>query len=213
MKFARYLCQLLALSCVICGCASTPEEPDHYVESIRTLYMSADKQQFWVRGAEYDYQFAMPPELLQVMERADLAQLDVSFKDVEANKDAISGLIVMTIPKQASVEARQKVEGLDFFWTPRGSFQTFIRLEGKRYLSRHSAENSGARTLSREYKVLVRNNSHGDYSLLLTPLSIAGNGVGIAMGVAIIPLAIPVGVVGYGVLGVACTLDDNHGCR
>lgn len=209
----RCLSLLLALCLLACGCSSTPDEADHYVESVRTLYLSTDKSQFWVRGTEYDYQFATPPELLQVMSKADLAQLDISFEEFEANKDVIGGLIVMKIYQQATAEAKQKIEGMDFYLTPRGYREMDIRLDGKRYVSRHQQDSGGAKTLSREYKILVRNKFHGDYSLLLSPLNVAGEGVGIVMGVAMLPLAIPVGVVGWGAIGVACALDDKHGCR
>ncbi|UHQ54145.1 hypothetical protein [Microbulbifer sp. YPW16] len=183
--------------------------------------MTQDERKMVVVGEQYHYIFQVP-ETMQALLRSPVKDsLYVSFKPFLMDGEEIAGSVSFVLKKEKLVEKDGKsvfveVDSLDSLKAEaveigfnKPAYRLNVDLKGRRYQATDlSSADLKKEELTKEYRIEVEDNlSVGKKAArtILSPVTVTVDGA-LAIG------ALPLVAVGWGSVGVACSLSDDK-CR
>lgn len=192
------------------GCATKSlysnigETPDyiHYAEKVDQILISADGKKVVFIGPEYHYIFDAPEHMAALLDSPLHKGLAARFSTFSVSSGgAVDGLINLTLekPDEGGLELAR---GYGFDDTSdAGTFRDIVILTGKRYRAGTFNGASANKPLNTSYVVQVREKAPMNAKkalALLTPVTIAADGVLTILSVPLLPVVLPMAGIGYG---------------
>ncbi len=180
------------------GCVTTAllsgGDRETYTETVDSVLVSADGKTLAVLGKEYHYLFEAPPAI-KLLLQSDLRDVvDASFHgfSVDANQ-RISGGYFLRLGKNASPEQRDKAIAAGFKVLNSGDLSYNGTLNGTRYAANGVHATAASQKLRKSYTITISaEKSAGAKAastagkLLLTPITLAADGVLIILAVPLL---------------------------
>jgi hypothetical protein len=172
--------------------------PKPYTETISAFMISADGKQLAIIGQKYHYLFPAPMQLVATLQStirpAVTAKIDTF---TVSDTDGVRGSYTLDIGPTASAQIREQAQSLGFH--PLGDrLSQGGHLEGRRYSAVGFPMSAAPQTFNHPYEVTLledQTTQEKDAKVLLTPLTIAADGV-IAVGtLAFVIVTLPIAFV------------------
>lgn len=180
----------------------TQKEYKNYTESVNQILVTSNGRQIVVLGADQHYIIDTPPGLVQVLDSPlhPKVQAQMDRFNVTPTSD-MTGSFTLILPAGASSEDQQRAQAFGFSKNPDGRMTQSFLLSGKRYSAKGFTMPSAlAKKFNQTYSVQIREEllSAGKAALvLLTPLTVAADGVLTLLAIPLVPLgAVAAGVAG-----------------
>ena len=186
----------LSTGCITAAVMSGGER-ETYTENVDSVLVSADGKTLAVLGKDFHYLFEAP-EVIKTILLSDLREVvDVSFHTFMVDAEQrIAGGYFMRIAKTASSEQKEKALAAGFKALPSGDLNFNGTLKGTRYAANGVQATSPTQKLRKQYTINVSaEKSAGGKAankagkLLLTPITLAADGVLILLAVPLLLLA------------------------
>lgn len=173
------------------------KEYREYTENVSQMLMSSDGAKIVVLGQAYHYVFDAPPGLMDMLNSPLHSKLAAQVYPFSVKSDgAITGRFSLYFSGEINREDQWIAQALGFSDGEKGGMDRLFSLSGKRYSAQgFTMPPSLAKAFNKNYSVRVDEElpSGGKRALmLLTPLTVAADGVLTILSIPLLPTGIPV---------------------
>lgn len=168
---------------------------NYYSETVSQILATDDGKKIVVIGREHHYILDAPPRLVELLDSPLHVSLSARMDRFDVNPDAdLKGNVTLILKDGASDDNLRLAQGFGFSRNGK-SMDLSMELSGKRYSAgTFSMPASQARALNRPYEVRIREEQPGAGRaalVLLTPLTVAADGVLLLLTIPLVPFALP----------------------
>lgn len=191
----------LLWAALLSGCATetlwkSKPASDDYVERVSSVLISKDGKTLVIVGSNYHYIFEAPPTIVRTLTSDYQRYVGASLGTFTVDgAQRLTGTFVLHLRDDAPDGAKTSAKNAGFVEDASGYLRSDGVLSGTRYDAGNVNIGADARALNREYHVNINvprsQNADLPRKLLLTPLTVAVDGVLIAGGIALVVVAMP----------------------
>lgn len=180
----------LGIAGALSGCVTRSLfEPHRYVEVISSVLVSQDKKTLAVLTDDYHYIFDAPDTVVTTVLSSFHRLVVPKFSEFHVDSDGrISGELTLVLTPNAPEQDRTNAMLAGFKSSPNGGSVFNCKLSGTRYRANGVKPSDVSQRLNKEYRIHVRAEqatSAKAAKSLLTPITIAADGVLLIAGVAL----------------------------
>lgn len=184
-------------------------ENREYKENISSILVTSDGSKLVFVSDEYHYIFQSPQLLTDTFGASFYRSVRADFNQFYVSRsNGVSGSLDLILPADAPDADRAAAAASGFkcqHWGDREVCRVEVQMTGRRYAADGVLPTGKSQALNQSYSVYVSADEGAGAKVLLTPVTVAADGVLLVGGAALMMVA----VVG---LTVACASDDS-GCK
>ena len=171
------------------------KEYKNYTENVSQILVAANGSKIVVLGSQYHYILDTPPRLVEVMDSPLHPKVTARMEQFKVTPESdMTGGFTLSLPSDASSEDQRLAQSYGFSKNASGPMTQSFLLSGKRYSAKGFTMPSAlAKKFNQTYSVQIREEvpTGGKAALvLLTPLTVAADGVLTLLSIPLVPLGI-----------------------
>lgn len=200
----RFLCAgLVGMAGGLSGCTEALYRKTEYKDVVSSVLFTEDMKKIVIIGKDYHYIFDAPEALVRSLRSSLHARMHASFYPFDVHTDQhITGKLSLLIDEGLSAEEVEQAMGLGFKPRKNGGYFQYIELSGTRYDSGGIQATAPSQRLNKTYTITVRvDHTASDYAAraVLTPVTVAADGVLMVVGFSLILVLLHVGAAYQGI--------------
>ncbi|WP_296225550.1 hypothetical protein [Ralstonia sp. UBA689] len=171
------------------------KEYKSYTENVSQILVASNGSKIVVLGSEYHYIIDTPPRLVEVLDSPLHPKVQAKMGQFNVTPESdMTGNFTLLLPASANDEDQRLAQSFGFAKESSGRMTQSFKLSGKRYSAKGFVMPSAlAKKFNQSYSVNIREElpTGGKAALvLLTPLTVAADGVLTLLAIPLVPLGI-----------------------